>query len=540
MILSYISRHIRFYLVRAVLYFIGLLVFLWILIHTLVTLSFAAELTFVEAFQNLSEAVRYIPFMSVFGCISTAIICLRLAVRDSNSLGRTSHSSAILCFTIFGVLYLLLPVTFLPRQFRGLSSSIDFSFSTWIGSRPPFYSFTNNSHATQIEEYEGPCKSTETIFSLPDRPNVVFLIIESMTSFHSEYFISEYLKMNTSTSKSDDLGPFLMPQFDSAMRDGVLWINMFANYRNTEGGLISIFAGTPPLQFPGSDWDMYENFSKIGRCKEKNPYYHTVFMASSSIEWRGEREFLKSRNLFDEILDQSNTPSFQQAKKFTFGAPSDKILYQTALEKIDDLKKRQRKPFQLYLENTSTHIPYIDPDGLEHNFQGVWRYADREFGRFYDSLKRNNFFDSGILVITGDHRRFSHISDGEKRLFGVTAPYRVPLAIIGTGFQPGKVDLRLISQASILSSFRKLADFHKKISEGVLLVPFWRKPIIGSGWSDLLFLYSDQSARISVCKGRHIGSKLKISERCSREQINEFNNIFHNRNYELQKAYTQR
>jgi hypothetical protein len=81
-------------------------------------------------------------------------------------------------------------------------------------------------------------------------------------------------------------------------------------------------------------------------------------------------------------------------------------------------------------------------------------------------LKRRGFFDNGLLIITGDHRKMLPVSAPERERYGESAKARVPLLIIGAGARKGEVDDRLFQQADLL----RMLD--KALQPGVPLSPF--------------------------------------------------------------------
>jgi phosphoglycerol transferase MdoB-like AlkP superfamily enzyme len=72
--------------------------------------------------------------------------------------------------------------------------------------------------------------------------------------------------------------------------------------------------------------------------------------------------------------------------------------------------------YALIFQNISFHKPYNTPYGTTP--AQALQYADESLGRFYKQLKLSHFFDNGILIIVGDHRKMDPQEKGEKEALG--------------------------------------------------------------------------------------------------------------------------
>jgi phosphoglycerol transferase MdoB-like AlkP superfamily enzyme len=73
-------------------------------------------------------------------------------------------------------------------------------------------------------------------------------------------------------------------------------------------------------------------------------------------------------------------------------------------------------PYFLALQTISFHKPYDTPYGKTHD--DAIRYADKSLYYFYLKLKQQGFFENGILVIVGDHRKMEPLEEEEKKAVG--------------------------------------------------------------------------------------------------------------------------
>jgi phosphoglycerol transferase MdoB-like AlkP superfamily enzyme len=83
-------------------------------------------------------------------------------------------------------------------------------------------------------------------------------------------------------------------------------------------------------------------------------------------------------------------------------------LYNKALDVIQE----QTKPYFIVMQNISLHKPYATPYG--NTEKDALRYSDKMLYYFYLKLKKEKFFDNGLLVIIGDHRKMEPVQEKEK------------------------------------------------------------------------------------------------------------------------------
>jgi len=84
--------------------------------------------------------------------------------------------------------------------------------------------------------------------------------------------------------------------------------------------------------------------------------------------------------------------------------------------------------------------------------------VDREFGKFFDSLKESGFFDKGYLIVLGDHRKRAPRSVEEVTAFGEASSARVPLLIVGPGVTSGAINSRSFQQADLFTRLDKVLE----------------------------------------------------------------------------------
>jgi hypothetical protein len=291
----------------------------------------------------------------------------------------------------------------------------------------------------ELQRYGKSANPGESV-TIPDgTKNIVLLIVESLSAADS-FLIS---------GLNDRL-----KRFDQISKDGTLFTNFYSNSHHTEAGMISILVGTPPLPFPGSSRhfsDSYRDLSSVPKSLKTKGYF-TEFLTTGPLSFTGKGEFMRDIG-FDVVEGREEVPRFRSAPPYAFDSPADGVLYDEAIERIKVLLKSD-SPFFLTLLTVSAHRPIMDPLGRENTQDNLWDYVDLEISRFYESLRQTNFFDEGLLIITGDHRKMFPIQETERLRYGESAGFRVPLLLIGNNVQAGRIDNRLFQTSDIFSHLK--------------------------------------------------------------------------------------
>ena len=233
-------------------------------------------------------------------------------------------------------------------------------------------------------------RTTQPHDSLPFRPNLVFVIMESW-----------------SADKVGALGSDLdiTPEFDKLCNDGMLFIDFYANGVRTNRGLPAVLCSFPSL--PGRSIMKryaadYPFRSVADILKQYN--YTSIFAYGGDIEFDNIRGFLKSVG-YDKFYAEEDFGTENDLGKW--GVPDHIVLSQLA-DKIKDFPR----PFNLGILTLSSHDPYLIPDDRFKKYDdsipdgdvyNSFYYSDWSIGRFIDSLKQNPVFDSTIFIFTADH-----------------------------------------------------------------------------------------------------------------------------------------
>jgi len=423
----------------------------WYLFDTAILVGLNARLGVNEFFNYLPEL--YHTDEGIFFGVGAIALLIFLSVTRIFQFPVKRHKTGI----ALAIMPLLIAPAAKGELLSYFATPVRFEIAQIIGREVPPLSTEELADYRADELYSAPISFGAS------SPSVILVIVESLSAADSY--------------KTSGLGN-LLPHFDEMASDGMLFQNFFANYFNTEGGLISLLSGLPPIQFPGSNWNLYESYTGIPSVfSHLEAPYKKLFFASSSISFRGEHDFIRSLG-FQDIQTLDTQAIFQRAPRFAFRSPSDKVLYNYTLQRVEELLT-VAQPFFLAVETTSSHRPYVDPLGRAPTERNIWSFVDQQLHHFYTELKASGFFENGILIVTGDHRKMVAPEPAEQRLYGGSARYRLALLVVGKGIPQGVVDARYFQQSDLLRQLAKLSDLNKPLSKLIYLVENYRQPIFG-------------------------------------------------------------
>ena len=427
----------RWYWLRFILRLSVVTVLLIMAIDLIVLQQFMVRFTWHEFLKFVSEFGAILDFSKQlfasfwFILIATITLCIILWVLGHYLISdqAIARSPALLAFAAFGLLgseYLK------PVAFHGpyLQNSIAAFFSSQTRNRPYSEGFAKKISADSQEEsqcYEG----------AGARPNLILLIVESLSMYHSNLF-----------SGLHDW----VPQFDSVSQTGRRFSNFYANAINTEQGLVALLTGEPPIakgtgsastllfeQFQNTKYTVPQMLNEFG--------YHTVFLTTGNLGFLGKGDWLKKIGF--NFIEGHEASYYNGMKRFHFDAAPDQALYERAL--IELQSSNRKNPVFMTLETVSTHHPFIDPESNAQSEELVFRYADRVLKDFVENLKSIGFFNNGYLMIVSDHRAMIPASHDEMIRFGDRAYARIPFSIIGNGLN-SEEEINPFSQTDLLPS----------------------------------------------------------------------------------------
>lgn len=251
----------------------------------------------------------------------------------------------------------------------------------------------------------------------PARPNVILVVVEGVSMYHSRFF--------------SGLGD-ATPNLDRIAARHRAFTRFWANGFTTENGLISLLGGEVPtpgpeqIEFGGGF--AFDGFFDLPRSLPRlfdAHGYRTAFLTTGDLSFSGKGAWLTALG-FHEVRGHED-PFYDGWPRLHFRAAPDSALYLRALHWLDE--QPADRPYFLVVETVSSHHPFIEPESHAKSEQAVFRYADRQLGRFYDALGTRGMPDSVLLVVTSDHRTMTPVRPEELERFGEEARALVPLVI---------------------------------------------------------------------------------------------------------------
>ena len=113
------------------------------------------------------------------------------------------------------------------------------------------------------------------------------------------------------------------------------------------------------------------------------------------------------------------------------------------------------------LTTVSTHTPYITPWG-SRNIEQSYKYTDYALKQFLKKLKDENYFDNGIVIVTGDHKGWGNNSQKHEDTYNIESQ-KVPLILIN-GIDHGVIidDVSFShSSLGIMLEYMMLSSYYK-------------------------------------------------------------------------------
>ncbi len=274
-----------------------------------------------------------------------------------------------------------------------------------------------------------------------EKPNVILLVVESLSSINSKLL----------SGRGELLG-----RFDELAQEGLSFSNFLANHQASEGGLIALLSGFPPIHYPTATEYMFDEFapqpSVIAEYRRQG--YFVEFLTNANLGFIGLDRYLQGLGI-DRSRGRDEVASMRDAPRIVQDAPPDDLLYAEALLRAESLALATQ-PFVLVLATTSTHLPYTHPNEGPDTAKAVWDWSLQQLMLFYRHLQTQGYFDEGILLITGDHRQMRPLTAAETHRYGDSARARVPLLVIGPGYPRGVLDGRYFQQADLLRMLERV------------------------------------------------------------------------------------
>ncbi|MDV7697375.1 sulfatase-like hydrolase/transferase [Chryseobacterium soli] len=326
-----------------------------------------------------------------------------------------------------------------------------------------------------------------------NRPNIVIFIVESFGreysgAFNKDKNIKDYVSYT----------PFI----DSLAGQSLIFPNTFANGRQSIHGMSSVLAGIPSLTdaFTSSPYSNQKIQSIVSVCNElgyDTSFYHGA--PNGSMGFLGFGNILGFKHYFGKT-EYNNDADFDG-----MWAIWDEPFLQYFAKNVG-----KKQPFMTTVFTASSHHPFKIPEKYNGKFKKgkiemhePIQYTDYAIKKYFETAKKEPWFNNTIFVFTGDHTNQIYYSEYEKPM----NRFAVPLIFYSPNpaYQLKGVNPEVAQQIDIYPTLADLIGYDKKIrSWGRSLVSDKKYPgiIVNSDGSSEQFIIGNYIYRFD---GKEIG-----------------------------------
>ncbi|WP_312304506.1 sulfatase-like hydrolase/transferase [Chryseobacterium sp.] len=300
-----------------------------------------------------------------------------------------------------------------------------------------------------------------------NRPNIVIFIVESFGreysgAFNKDKNIKDYVSYT----------PFI----DSLAGQSLIFPNTFANGRQSIHGMSSVLAGIPSLTdaFTGSPYSNQKIQSIVSVCNDlgyDTSFYHGA--PNGSMGFLGFGNILGFKHYFGKT-EYNHDEDFDG-----MWAIWDEPFLQYFAKNVG-----KKQPFMTTVFTASSHHPFKIPAKYNGKFKKgkiemhePMQYTDYAIKQYFETAKKQPWFNNTIFVFTGDHTNQVYYSEYERAM----NRYAVPLIFYSPNpaYQLKGVNPEIAQQADIYPTLADLIGYNKPIrSWGRSLVSDKKYPFI--------------------------------------------------------------
>lgn len=246
---------------------------------------------------------------------------------------------------------------------------------------------------------------------LNKKQNVIIVLVESLGCNYTDLC---------------EQGKNLSPYTKELAKQNIWFPNYYSNAYHTNGAIFSIITGLPLVNGPYGDvtfvnknlykYDLINQFKANG--------YKTAYFSPAPLILGKDRQLKISD--FDYISFNSD-PFYNNSKKNgVFYSANDEELFGKILHDV----KASKEPIFFMTTTISTHTPYVVPWG-SHNVEKAFAYSDMAIKNFIKNLEDINYFENGIVIVTGDHIAWGSNNDLDpSRIVSKMDLHKVPFILI--------------------------------------------------------------------------------------------------------------
>ena len=316
------------------------------------------------------------------------------------------------------------------------------------------------------------------------KPNIVLFITES----YGREYIGAFNK-HKNIPNYQSFTPFL----DSLANHSLIFPNAFTNGRKSIHGMSSVLAGIPSFTdaYTSSPYAKQPVESLVSTLNSMG--YDTSFFHGAP---NGSMGFLGFSNIleFDHYYGKTE---FNDDTQFdgSWGI-WDEPFFQFMKTTLD----QKESPFLATVFTVSSHEPYVIPKEYEGKFPKGYvpmhkcvGYTDFAFKQFFESAKKEPWFENTIFVITADHCNQVHYDEYKKDI----NRYAVPIMFYDPKGKYVGENMDLAQQMDIYPTILQMTGYDKPFRS-------WGRSLIDEKQQTIPFVMNHDGVFYRYTKGNYI------------------------------------
>ena len=270
----------------------------------------------------------------------------------------------------------------------------------------------------------------------------IMFVPASVYSLRKEETKKNFLLITIDTLRADRLSCYgsqypKTPNIDSLAERGVLFSRAFANTSTTLPSHANILLGTTPNHHgvhENLNFIVSQELLTLAEHLKDNSYSTGAFVGAYALDSRFGLS--QGFDFYDDKYSRIHSVNLSSLER------KAEAVIEAALEWL----KGRISPWFLWVHCWDPHSPYDPPEPFktqygDHLYEGEVAYVDLILGKLFDYMKKNNLFDSTVLIFTGDHGE-SLGQHGEEThgFFAYNSSIWIPLIISVPETASGRVD----------------------------------------------------------------------------------------------------
>lgn len=250
------------------------------------------------------------------------------------------------------------------------------------------YRFMEPQEADKLfaELQDKPATASDSIPQLftTDRPNVIFIILESFSSKLMETLGGE---------------PNVAVNMDKFGKEGVLFTHFYANSFRTDRGLAAIISGYPGqpstsiMKYPRKTQNLPSIPGSLKKAGYDLQYYY-----GGDADFTNMRSYLIQTGIERIVSDKD----FDLSERLSKWGAHDHVVFNRVLN--DMTQEPQKEPFLKIIQTSSSHEPFEVPyQRLENPRLNAFAYTDSCAGDFISRLKQTPLWKNTVVALVPDH-----------------------------------------------------------------------------------------------------------------------------------------